>query len=246
VARKGATPVLLARTASRLSEVAKDVSGTGAQARYYAVDCSDREAVVRVASQIEVDVGTPDVIVNCAGGGRLLFFDETDPEDFEPLMATPFFAAVYVTRAFVGGMIARGSGYIVSVNSPIAFVLWPGAAGYAMSRWALRGLTEALRVDLKGTGVRVGQVVSSTVASGYFEHNPGTEERLPKVAKMMRMQTPDDVARKVVRAIEREKRILLTPFPLRQLISLNRLLPPLIESSTYYTGASRPGSGERE
>lgn len=240
VAEAGATAVLLARTGPKLEEIAGRISAAGGRAHPHAVDCSDREAVARLAPRIEAEVGTPDAIVNCAGAGRLLFFDETEPEDFEVMMSVPFFAAVYVTRAFLPAMIRRGSGYVVSVNSPIAFVLWPGAAGYATSRWALRGLTEALRVDLHGTGVAVGQVVAASVASGYFEHNPGTERRLPGVQRLMRRLTPEEVAKTIVRAIEGEKRVLYTPFPLRQLIALQRLYPRLVDTMTARSGARRP------
>ncbi len=159
-----------------------------------------REAVAGVARQIQADVGTPDVIVNNAGAGRHLFFEETEPDEFETMLAAPFYAAVYVTRAFLPGMLERGSGYILGVNAPIAYAAWQGAAGYAISRWALRGLLEVLRADLRGTGVVVGQVVVGKVASDYWEHNPGSEEALPRLARSDESLDPgrgggDDCAR---------------------------------------------------
>ncbi len=165
------------------------------------------------------------MIVNNAGAGRHLFFEETEPDEFEAMMAAPFYAAVYVTRAFLPGMIDRGNGYIVGVNAPVAYAPWPGAAGYAISRWALRGLLEVLRADLRGTGVVVGEVVASKVASGYWEHNPGSEEALPRLARTTRALTPDGVAATIVRAIERERRVSFRPRLLRQLVFLSRLFP---------------------
>ena len=142
VARKGATAVLLARTQAKLEAVAAEITAEGGRAHAYAVDCADREAVAAVAPRIEADIGIPDVIVNNAGAGRHLFFEETDPRELEEMMDAPFFAAVYMTRAFLPAMIERGSGYIVMVNAPIAFVPWQGAAGYGRpvgAAWAERG-----------------------------------------------------------------------------------------------------------
>lgn len=239
VARKRAIPVLLARTRPKLEAVAEQIAAEGGQAHVYAVDCGDGEAVAAVARQIQADVGTPDVIVNNAGAGRHLFFEATEPDEFETMMAAPFYAAVYVTRAFLPGMIERGSGYIVGVNAPIAYAPWQGAAGYAISRWAFRGLLEVLRADLRGTGVVVGQVVVGKVASDYFEHNPGSEEALPRLGRTMRALTPDEVAKTIVRAIEGERRVSVKPFLLRQMIGLHVLFPRFVEWATAITGRTR-------
>ena len=137
VSTAGGRPVLLARSAGKLDAL---VAQLGSSARAYVVDCADREAVAALAPQITADVGTPDAVVNNAGSGRWLFFDETEPEELEEMMGAPFFAAMYVTRAFLPAMIARGSGLIVSINAPIAYVPWQSATGYGLSRWALRAL----------------------------------------------------------------------------------------------------------
>ena len=139
VARAGGRPVLLARRAPRLEELAAEL-GDGARA--YALDCADSEAVGRAAAQIAAEVGTPDVVVNNAGAGRWLYLDETEPAELEAMMGAPYFAAAFVTRAFLPAMIERGSGLIVNVNTPIAYVPYPGATGYGAARWALRGLAD--------------------------------------------------------------------------------------------------------
>ena len=179
------------------------------------------------------------MIVNNAGAGRHLFLEETEPAEFEAMMAAPFYAAVYVTRAFLPGMIERGSGYIVGVNAPVAYAPWQGAAGYGVSRWALRGLHEVLRADLRGTGVVVGQVIAGKVASGYWTHNPGSEDALPRLARTTRALTPDEVAATIVRAIERERRVSFRPFLLRQMIFLSRLSPRFVGWAIAITGRTR-------
>ena len=180
------------------------------------------------------------MIVNNAGAGRHLFFEETDPREFQEMMGAPFFAAVYVTRAFLPAMIKRGSGYVLMMNAPIAFVPWQGAAGYGAARWALRGLTETLRADLRGSGVKVGQLVSAKVASGYFEHNPGVEDQLPRIGKLTKTLSPDDVAGTIVRAIQRERRFVATPLMMAIMMRVAPHFSRTSASIVQRTGVSRP------
>ena len=240
VARKGARPLLLARNKEKLAELAGRISREGGQARAYPVDCGDPHAVAEVAGVIADDVGQVDILVNNAGAGRFLFFDETDPQEFGQMMAAPYFAAVYVTRALLPAMLDRDEGHIVNVNTPIAFMPWPGAAGYAAARWAIRGFNEALRLDLHGTGVKVTHVVPGKVSSGYFEHNPGAEEAIPGVAKLIRTLTPEQVADVVVEAVEGDKRVVFAPLALRLLVWQARFLPRVTEFLMVRTGRKRP------
>jgi len=237
VARAGGRPLLLARRQEQLDELVAEI---GAGARAYAVDCGDREAVARTAAQISEDVGVPDVLVNNAGAGRFLFFDETEPEEFEQMMAVPYFAAVYVTRAFLPAMIDRGSGHVVAVNTPIAFFAWPSAAGYAGARWALRGFCEALRADLRGTGIGVSQVVPAKVSSSYFEHNPGAEVGIPGISRIVGTLTPEQVADEIVDAIEHQRRLVLIPRMLRVMLFQARFFPRPTERLLALTGRRRP------
>lgn len=237
LAERGATRiVLIARTKEKLDALAGEI---GDRARPVSLDCGDREAVAKTASAIEEEIGIPDIVVNCAGAGQAYFFEQTPPEDFERMMAAPFFAAAYVTRAFLPGMLARKSGCVCNVGSPIAYTAWPGAAGYATARWAFRGLTEALRSELRGTGVRVVSVVPTTVASGYFEHNPGFEKSIPGISKLTGTLEPDEVGKAIVRAIERDKREVFVPFRLRVMIALSRFFPRLTEYFVARTGLKR-------
>jgi len=236
VARAGGRPVLLARSAGTLHELATELGGG---VRAYAVDCADRDAVARVAPLIADEVGTPDVVVNNAGAGRWLYLEETEPEELEAMIGAPYLAAAFVTRAFLPAMIERGSGLIVNVNSPVAFVPWPGAVGYGAARWALRGLDELLRMDLAGTGIHVSQVVPGPVSSDYILHNPGVAESFPGIAKLIPTLTPDQVAKTIVRAIERERRLVFTPFVLRALLSFDRMVPRLVPWFTRRTGRKR-------
>jgi short-subunit dehydrogenase len=224
-ARRGSRVMLLARTRSALERVAVQIAANGGSAAAYDVDLADGEATQTIAQRIGADHGMPDIVVNCAGAGRWLDIEETSPAEAVSMIQAPYLAAFFLTRAFLGAMIARGTGRIVNVNSPAAVSPWPGATGYAAARWALLGFTQALRVDLEGTGVGVTHVIAGEVESPYWAHNPGARERLPTVSRYFGTLTPDDVARAIVRAVERDRNNVIVPFLLRVALGLNAMWP---------------------
>src|SRR5476651_361895 len=176
MAREGARVILLARTQAALDSVAAEI---GDQAHAFAVDLADADAVNTVAQTILQRHGAPDIVVNNAGAGRWLSVEETSPEEVVGIMAAPYFAAFFVTRAFLPHMLRRGSGRFVNIGSPASRLIWPGATAYIAARWAFQGFTEPLRAELRGTGIGVSSVVPGTVQTTYFAHNPGVQERIP-------------------------------------------------------------------
>ena len=145
------------------------------------------------------------------------------------MIAAPYLAAFYVTRACLPGMLARGSGRIVNVSSAAGRFVWPGATGYIAARWAMRGFTEALRADLVDTGVGVTLFEAATVRSPYWEHNPGSYERLPKLARLFPEVTPEEAGYAIRRGIERGRRSVVVPWLLRMLYWQQAITPGLFQ-----------------
>ena len=99
------------------------IHASGGRADYYDVDLTDYEAVERAAEKVSREVGVPDVIVNNAGAGRYLSIDKTNPREAVQMMTAPYFAAFFVTRAFLDGMLKRASGCIVNITSPASRIV---------------------------------------------------------------------------------------------------------------------------
>jgi uncharacterized protein len=224
-AAERATLVLLARNQTKLEQVAVDVRRGGAAVYTYAVDLTVADAVAEVAKSIIAEVGSPDIIFNNAGMGKWLTVEETSPDEAVNMMASPYFAAFFVTRAFLPEMRRRNSGYIVNMTSAASRMAWPGATAYTAARWAMRGFTEGLRADLTGTGVRTMLVTFAKVASSYWENNPGSENRVPKAQNTIRVLTSEEAAQAIVSGIKRDCREVVAPFMLRFVFALNRLFP---------------------
>ena len=234
-AARGAHVDLVARSAELLDRQVERISKFGGSATAHPADLSDAAQIHALAQAVE----TPDVLVNNAGVGRWLFLDECSQEDLVTMTAVPFMAAMLLTREFLGAMRSRGSGWIVTVNSPVSRLPIPGAVGYQSARWALRGLTASLRLDLRGTGIGVSEVVPGKVSSEYFANNPGAEERIPAIARLIPTVTPERVAEAIVDAVEGERAEHLFPWQLKAFELSGRLLPGLTSYLTWKTGTRR-------
>ena len=185
-ASRGARVALVARSADRLAEVASECGG---DARPFVCDVTDEHAVERMADAVRQWAGTPDVVVNNAGafvpGGVL----ETTVDGFRQQLEVNVVSAFSVTRAFLGGMLERGSGRVLMMGSVASVRGYPGGAAYGAAKHAMLGLARALREEAKGTGVSVTTLLPGAVRTGSWD---GTE--LPDE----RFMPPQDIARLVV------------------------------------------------
>ena len=240
LARSGARVALLARGAAGLATTAERVTAAGGTASVHPADLGDESAAAAACDTIARAYGVPDLVVNCAGAGRWLFLDETPPGEGRVMMDAPYFAALHVSRAFLPAMLARGSGRLVFVNSPAALMPWPGATGYVAARWALRGLFEALRQDLAGTGVGATHVVVGKVASPYFTNNLGAEDRIPAIARLIPTLSPEQAAAIVLSAVERDAGEVVAPAMLRLFAVWGRHVPWATAFLLRTTGVRHP------
>jgi NADP-dependent 3-hydroxy acid dehydrogenase YdfG len=235
----GWTVVLVARRAEQLAEVARDVEAAGGRAHVTAIDAADGAAVDAMAAEVLGELGVPDAVVNSAGAGVWRWMEDTSHEEIGRLLGAPFLAAWNTTRAFLPGMLERRSGVVVHVGSPASLAPWPGATGYTSSRGAQRGLHEALRQDLAGTGVRSCHELFGEVDSGYFDANPDTREHIPRVAGIIGTITPERAGRVVVRTIARPRAQVFDPPMLAAMQVANRIAPRLVALLARRTGRRR-------
>jgi len=242
LARAGARVVLVARRADQLRKVASSI---GEAASFYTTDLRDAAAVTSLSDRVTSEIGTPDIIVNNAGAGRWKFVEETTPAEAVDMMAVPYFAAFNVTHAFLPGVLRRNTGHIVNVSSVGSRFVWPGATAYIAARWAVRGFTQALRADLADTGIHVTLYESGVVQSEYWDHNPGSRERVPKMGNLVPTLTAEAAARAIVRGIKREQKLVVAPFMMRMTYWQHAVAPGVVQWLMTRTGYKRGGGGRR-
>ena len=220
--RRGWTVVLSARSEDPLASLAASI---GPNASYVACDASQPSGIEALGAFVAQRHGVPDVVINCAGLGQWKHLQDTTPEELRLMIGAPYLAAANASGMFLGRMLDRRSGTLIHVNSPACFMPWPSAVGYTASRFALRGLHEALSQDLAGSGVRSCHVVFGRIDSEYFDHNPGVEEHMPGIAKTIRTLSVEECARVLADLAARPRTFVVHPFMLR-LYYLSNLVAP--------------------
>ena len=231
--------LLLARNDDSLNKIATEIKAAGSKARIYAVDLSDPDQTEAIAKRIMDETGVPDILINNAGSGRWKFLEDTSPKEIQDMMALPYFAAAWLTRAFLSDMRKRGSGHIVNISSVASRFVWPGATAYTAARWAMRGFTEALRADLYGSGIAVTLYESGEIESPYWQHNPGSRERVPKISKIIPVLKPEQVGRAIVSGVRNNKHLIVIPFMMKVIYLQHFLFPWVVQWLMTITGYRR-------
>lgn len=237
MAREEAHVVLQARSADKLEAVAKEIINTGGRASVYPTDLRDKEAVRIQSNKIKNKVGIPDIIVNSAGAGNWLSIFDTSEQDFDDMMASPYFTTIYTIKAFLADMVKRDSGHIITVNSVACYFTFPGALGYQSARWATRAFQEGLAEELRSTKVSVTSIVAGKVDSPYFTNNPVSAERIPKIAStIMKTMTVDDVAKAIIKSTRSPKKTIIIPWQMSLSVAMNRYFPGVFRVLNRMTG----------
>jgi NAD(P)-dependent dehydrogenase (short-subunit alcohol dehydrogenase family) len=179
-----------ARDGARVGRVARDVSGPDA----FAADVGDPDAMVAVAERF----GSPDALVLAAGiAGPTAPLWEIAPEDWDATIRANLTGVYATCRAFLPGMVARGSGSVVVIGSMTGKRPLPGRTPYAAAKAGLIGLVRTLAWDA-GPAVRVNLVSPGPVAGERLDRvlaaqGPGAEEAFRAASPLQRFATPEDV-----------------------------------------------------
>jgi NADP-dependent 3-hydroxy acid dehydrogenase YdfG len=149
---EGLRVALVARTAAPLHALAAEL---GSLASAHPCDLTNADAVASVAQDIASSFGgPPDTLVNNAGLFALATVESMSPADFAAVVHTNLTAPFLLTRAFLPAMRTRGRGTVVTLGSIADRNVFPENGAYAASKYGLRALHEAMRMELRGSGVR--------------------------------------------------------------------------------------------
>lgn len=160
---QGAKVALMARRRVHLEELANKINRVGGQALALDCDVTDRARVFWCIDQVREAFGTVDILINSAGLLVTDTVEEMRPEDLERMMAINLFGAVNAMQAVLPVMKAAKSGNIVNISSLAGRRGISPLGGYSATKFALVGLTEALRVELFSSGVKVSLVMPGVI-----------------------------------------------------------------------------------
>ena len=207
---------LAARRASDLEAVADEIRARGGSALVAPCDVADRDAVHRAVAVCVAGLGPIDLLVANAGVSSNTSAGELDGADVERLVRINYLGSVYAVEAVLPAMLARRAGQLVAVGSMAGLGGLPLSAAYCASKAAQMDFFEALRVDLRRSGVAV-----TVVAPGYVRSAMTDRNQFP----MPYMVELDDAVERIVRAIRRRERMVLFPWQLGWLRWIAQVFP---------------------
>jgi 3-hydroxy acid dehydrogenase / malonic semialdehyde reductase len=218
-AAAGARLLLIARRIDLLNDHAARLrSETGAEILTRELDIRNRGAVTGTIGQLPVEWAEIDILVNNAGLARGLGkLHDGDIDDWEEMIDTNVKGLLYVSRAVLPGMVGRRRGHIINIGSIAGLDPYPGGAVYNGSKFAVDGLTRALRMDLVDTPLRVSSVDPGLVETDFsLVRFRGDAERASSIYSEIEALQAADVADAVLYAATRPphvsvNQIVITP-----------------------------------
>jgi 3-dehydrosphinganine reductase len=234
LAGKGMNVSIVARTASRLAEAKVEIEAscghTGGRVIALSADVSDRGDIERAVADAERELGPVDVLVASAGMAHPGYFRELPVEIFERTMQVNYFGTLYPIRAVLPSMEARRQGHLVLVSSGAGLVGIYGYTPYSPTKFALRGLAESLRGELKPMGVHISIVYPPDTDTPQLEQESRTKpEETKRITGTAKIWSAEGVAHRIVRGIEQRKFIITPGLEMTLLARLHSLIAPVLD-----------------
>jgi NAD(P)-dependent dehydrogenase (short-subunit alcohol dehydrogenase family) len=158
LARQGFEVVALARGEADLEAAVAAIRAEGGLAHALVADVGDPASAPAIAARVHALIGTPDVLIHDAstlGAVPLRLLADTWPDDLARTFEVNVLGPFRLTRALLGGMLLRESGFVVAISSDASVEAYPRWGGYGASKAALDHLVRVWAAELEGTGVRM-------------------------------------------------------------------------------------------
>jgi NADP-dependent 3-hydroxy acid dehydrogenase YdfG len=226
-AAEGARLLLAARRVERIEAMKVDLREAGAAAVHaFSLDVQDRDAVEQAIAHLPAEWSAIDVLVNNAGLSRGLDkLWEGKTQDWEEMIDTNVKGLLWVTRAVVPGMLARGRGHVVNMGSTAQEIAYPGGNVYCGTKAAVKLINDGLRIDLLGTPVRVTSIDPGMVETEFSQVRfRGDQERAEKIYQNITPLTPEDVADAIVWSTTRPSHVNVAHLSMTTVDQANSLL----------------------
>jgi len=204
LAADGYDIVAVARNASELDALGRDIAAKGGSCRTIPLDITHAADVARALDGLEVDV-----LVNNAGVGIIKPFVEMTLDEWNTMMDVNVNALYHVTHAVLPGMLARGRGHVCTIGSISGRSAYVGGAAYSGTKAFVTAWAESLMLEVRGRGVKVSVVAPGGVATEFSGHQV-TDADQWKLA-------PEDVANAVAQVIATPPDVLIHRMEVRTL-----------------------------
>lgn len=220
LANRGAHVALSDVDEAGLAETVGRCEGRGVKVTSQVLDVSDRDAVFAWAEQVVADHGAVHLIVNNAGVALSATVEHMTDDDIRWLMDINFWGVVHGTQAFLPHLKTSGEGHVVNISSVFGLIGIPTQSAYCASKFAVRGFTDALRVELEierscvsATTVHPGGIRTNIARNARMDASAdriaGEADRARREFDRVARTSPDRAAQRIIEAVLRDRRRLL-------------------------------------
>ena len=208
LAKRGCHTVAIARPSAELDRAVGGLKANRLTASSYPCDLNDLQSVAELGNALREKFNRIDILVNCAGVGKLGPIQSMSAEDVVAPVKVPLLSTISLTHELLPGMINHGDSQIINIITPAAYFDLPYMAPYTASRSGLLSFTRSLDEELKQQGIRVKSVCPAWVDTDYLKNNQTDGDWYPKVSCYFPTISTRQAANCVIDAIEGQAREL--------------------------------------
>ncbi|MDQ6998262.1 MAG: SDR family oxidoreductase [Mariprofundus sp.] len=190
-------------------------------------DLSSAAGCTLVADQCLEKLGGIDLLINLAGINNFAAYEDENPEKIELMLHVNLLAPMWLARAFLPVMQKNNAGRIVNVGSIFGSIGFAYFAVYSASKFGLRGFSEALRREVADTNIKVTYIAPRAVKT------PMNSDALMRMGEAtgMNMDAPEDVVKKIIAAINNNRKDIYFGFPEALFVNINVMFPRLVDKA---------------
>ena len=229
-ARAGATTVLAARRIGRLEKLAYEIQEMGGKALPVQTDLTDLSQITNLVQTTLSTFGRIDILANIAGWGNYDWFEELTTKDLRNYFEVNIIGMAQLIQQIIPIMKAQRSGYILNMSSYTSEIGTPPLNVYASTKYAVKGLNDALRRELLPWGITVIRMHPSAVSGTEFNKKAGNKSGSIKYRSIpIGRVSREAIARKIVQLVEHPRRALYYSRVYDVPVVLNQLFPEVLD-----------------
>lgn len=228
----GANVLLISRSIEKLSSAKELLLSTKQDVKVdsLSLDVGDNQKVNEGLKEALQSFGEPDILINCAGLAIPRKFEDIEYEQFEFIMKTNLHGVWNMTHALIPYLKAR-KGYVLNVSSIAGFIGVFGYTDYCASKFAIIGLSEALRSEYAIHGVRVSVLCPPDTDTPAFEEENKTKPAETKaISENAKLMQPEKVAKAVIKGMQKEQFLIIPGFDGKLANTVKRIAPGLVHA----------------
>ena len=227
LAGRAGSLILVARRRERLEELRNELTTRDPNLNVHIreTDLSDEKAVTDLCEWLEREKIEIDLLINNAGLGDRGPFAASEPARVKEMIGVNVMALTVLTRSLLPGMIARKRGAILNVSSSASFLPIPGFAVYAATKAYVTSFSEAIRAELRGTGVTVASLCPGPVHTEFSQVAQRASGRREKSGPAFTYVSVEDVVRGGLAALERDRALVIPGLLMKLAMFVVRLTP---------------------